>query len=87
MPKIGSAFIPSSDQLCDRCQSKRKIFKAWREEIKTEYGTTVLNHTEVICTNEDCQTKFEKVMKSEAKKRANIKTAKENSTKLRKKAN
>lgn len=76
MPKIGSS-IPYSDLPCERCNGKRKVSKTWTEKIKTANGTTVIQHTQTICTNLNCQSKFEKLLLEEVKKREKLKQIKE----------
>ena len=60
------------DQLCDRCQSKRRVAKKWKETIETFTGKmVVVENTLIICTNKACQEEFEKnFIKEEAKQRA-----------------
>lgn len=60
------------DQLCDRCQSKRRVAKRWKETIETYAGkTVVVENTLIICTNRKCQEAFEKnFIKEEAKQKA-----------------
>lgn len=81
MPRIGNP-IPSSEMPCDRCGSKRKVSKTWTEKIQTANGTTVLHHTQIICTNKECQAKFDKIFADESQKREKLKQTKlENATK------
>ena len=68
MPLIGIQ-TSHSDARCERCNSKRREAKKWVEKIKTEYGTTVIQHAQIICVNKECQAKFEKVLIEDEKKR------------------
>ncbi len=75
MPKIGN---PKSitEIACDRCGAKRKVSKTWIEEIKNDHGVMILRHTQVICTNKECQSAFEKTILADIEKREKIKKAK-----------
>jgi hypothetical protein len=75
MPKIGHS-ISSEDALCPRCQSKRKVSKRWTEKIENAGGFAILEHTQIICTNKDCQAEFEKVIVEDNEKREKIKQGK-----------
>ncbi len=75
MPKIGNPKS-ISEIACDRCNSKRRVSKTWIEEIKNDHGSMILRHTQVICTNKECQNAFEKVILEDQKKREKIKQAK-----------
>ncbi|OGH17803.1 MAG: hypothetical protein A3C22_02465 [Candidatus Levybacteria bacterium RIFCSPHIGHO2_02_FULL_37_10] len=68
MPKIGNP-TPYADMPCGRCSGKRKEIGQWTEKIKTENGTTVIEHAQIICTNRECQSKFETLLNAEIKKR------------------
>ena len=72
MPKIGNSKS-SSELLCERCNSQRKISKAWTEKIKNDYGFMTLEHTQIICTNNTCQAEFEVNMNKELKLREKLK--------------
>jgi len=71
MPKIGNA-VSSSQIPCPRCGSKRKVSKSWTEKIKNDHGVMILQHTEIICTNKECQKEFENVLEKENAKRAKL---------------
>ena len=79
MPKIGQ-HTPYSERPCERCGGKRAVSKTWTEKITTEWGTTILNHTQVICLNKECQAEFDRVLLKEKEKREVMKAMKENST-------
>ena len=81
MPKIGNPK-PITDIPCDRCSSKRKVSKTWTEKIKNDHGFMVLYHTQIICTNKDCQSAFEKTLIEDTLKREKLKQIRlENSSK------
>jgi len=80
MPKIGNS-ISSEDMPCDRCGSRRRVSKTWTEKIKNTNGFMVLRHTQIVCTNKECQSAFEKIMLEDIQKREKLKLSKlENST-------
>jgi hypothetical protein len=58
------------DQPCERCGSKRKIAKKWKEKIPTfSGGTTVVEYTQIVCTNKVCQKENEEQLQKDAEKR------------------
>ena len=75
MPKIGNPKS-ISEIACDRCNSKRKVSKTWIEEIKNDHGVMVLRHTQIICTNKECQSAFEKIILEDVKKREKLRQIK-----------
>lgn len=75
MPTIGNP-VPSSEKPCSRCNSKRKISKKWTEKIENTGGFMVLQHTQYVCTNKECQKEFEKVMLADEQKRERLKQIK-----------
>ena len=72
MPKIGNNK-PATSTKCARCNSKRKVSKTWTEKIKNDHGFMTLYHTQIICTNKDCQKEFDKNLKEETLKREKLK--------------
>lgn len=80
MPKIGNP-VSMEDIPCIRCNSKRKISKTWTEKIKNPNGFMILRHSQIVCTNRQCQLAFEKVMLEDIQKREKLKLSKlENTT-------
>ncbi|OGH48155.1 MAG: hypothetical protein A3A51_03960 [Candidatus Levybacteria bacterium RIFCSPLOWO2_01_FULL_39_10] len=77
MPKIGNSKT-YSDYPCDRCGSKRRVSRTWTEKILNDNGFMLLEHTQTICTNKDCQDKFEKVLSEETEKREKIRLERAN---------
>lgn len=65
------------NQPCDRCGSKRKIGKKWKEKVPTMTGTTLVEYSQIICTNKLCQEAFDKSLIVEAKKKVEQKEKKE----------
>lgn len=81
MPKIGNP-VSNEDIPCVRCNSKRKVSKFWIEKIKNDNGFMILEHTQIVCTNRQCQLAFEKVMLEDIQKREKIRLSKlDNTTK------
>lgn len=66
-----------SDQPCSRCGSKKNIANRHEEVITTYMGTSVLKYSDIICTNKECQEKFEKTRVEDAQKYMDHKLAKE----------
>lgn len=69
---------------CDRCGSKKRISKKWKEKIPTMTGTTVVEYSQIVCTNAICQKAFEENLEKETKKRELVKLEKEAKEKIRK---
>ncbi|MEK9176043.1 MAG: hypothetical protein AAB520_01225 [Patescibacteria group bacterium] len=76
MPRIGNP-IPSSEVPCDRCNSKRKVSKTWTEKIQNAHGVVTLRHSQLMCTNKDCQKEFDKVLLEDTIKRDKLRLIKE----------
>lgn len=73
------------DQPCDRCGSKRKIAKKWKEKIPTFSGSmTVVEYTQIVCTNKVCQLENEKQLSKDLEKRKEIRVKKEENDNRRK---
>ncbi|MBI2621079.1 MAG: hypothetical protein HYW63_00340 [Candidatus Levybacteria bacterium] len=75
MPKIGNS-LPDEDILCERCNSKRKISKTWIEKIQNPNGFMILYHSQIVCTNRECQEEFEKTLLEETLKREKLRQLK-----------
>lgn len=71
-------------QPCGRCGSKRRISKKWKERVPTLTGTTVIEYSQIICTNKICQVTFDKQMQEEKNKREVIRIKKEENMLLKK---
>lgn len=72
------------DQLCERCGSKRKVARTWKETIPTFSGTTQVEYSQIICTNKKCQEENEKEQLKDSQKRAEIRDKKEANDIIRK---
>lgn len=47
------------NQVCERCGSKKALTKSKKEKLVTYSGVQVLEVSQVICTNKQCQARFE----------------------------
>lgn len=83
MPSIGNT-ISFSELPCARCNSKRKISKTWTEKIKNANGVTTLHHTQIKCTNRECQAEFDNILLEDLKKREKLRLIKEENAAKRK---
>lgn len=72
------------DKPCERCGSKRKIGRTWTETVQNFSGTIEVKHQQIVCTNEECQKKFEQGYKDEAKRKEAIRSKKEENDAARK---
>lgn len=58
---------------CSRCGSPNYVVKTWIETIETRSGKSKLTHSQLACTNKECQKNFEIKRTEEIKKREEIK--------------
>lgn len=65
------------DQPCERCGSKKRISKTWKEKVPTFTGTTVVEYSQIVCSQKDCQMAFDKDQLEQTEKREAIKHTKE----------
>ena len=72
------------DTPCDRCGSKKRVSRTWKETIPTFTGTTEVEFSQIVCVNDVCQKAFDEDMKKEAKKREELRMEKEEKMKARK---
>lgn len=72
------------DQPCERCGSKKRVSRTWKENIPVFGGTTEVKYSQVICTNPACQRAFEEKLRKEAEKREVLRLQKEEKDKIRK---
>jgi hypothetical protein len=72
------------DQPCDRCGSPKKISKTWKEKIITISGTQIVEVSQTVCTNKECQADFDKNREEELSKIEERKSSKEASDRIRK---
>lgn len=73
-----------NDLPCDRCGSKKIISSVWTEELKTSFGATAVEVSQLICTNEECQKEFDAARKIEVEKINERKILKEEQLRVRK---
>ena len=71
------------DQPCERCGSKKIISKTWIEKLETMKGVSVLEISQIICTDKLCQELFDKNREEELAKINERKLAKEVQDKIR----
>ncbi len=71
-------------QPCERCGSKKRIAKKWKEKVPTFNGSTTIEYTQIICTNKACQKEFNKKLLEESKKREERRIEKEANLQKRK---
>ena len=77
MPKIVSRTLSYESEPCNRCGSKRRVSKTWKESIPTLSGGMVIQiHSQIICTNNQCQAEFDKVIIADRQKREDLRKAK-----------
>jgi len=69
--------LPYVNQPCERCGSKKKIARTWKETIPTFTGTTEVEYSQIVCTNATCQKLFDEIIEQEAKKREAIRLQRE----------
>lgn len=69
MPKIINSGTPYADQPCPRCGSMRRILRTWKEKLPTLTGTTAVEYSQIVCTNDVCQIAFDKHLLVETKKK------------------
>lgn len=72
------------DQPCERCGSKRKIAKTWKEKIPTFSGTTMVEYSQIVCTNKQCQKENERQLVKDLEKREEIREKKQKNDSIRK---
>ncbi len=72
------------DELCERCGSKRKIAKTWKEVLPTFSGNTTVEYSQIVCTNEECQKAFDENLKKEKEKKEAMKVQKDKNDEERK---
>lgn len=73
------------DQPCERCGSKKRISKTWFEYTPNFNGKSKVECAKIVCTNDECQEKFEQKMKSDTDKQTKIRQNKEANDIARKK--
>lgn len=76
--------VPYVDQPCERCGSKKRVSRTWKEIIPTLSGTTEVEYSQIVCTNIVCQHAFDENLEKEAKKRATMRLEKEERDRIRK---
>jgi hypothetical protein len=77
MTKILNSSVPYLQSPCERCGSKKIVAKIWTEKTATSFGQSTIQHTQIICSNPECQSKFDKSLANEESKRKKAKKVKE----------
>lgn len=72
------------DQPCDRCGSKKRISKTWNEKLQMSLGVSIIEVSQIVCTNKVCQVLFDKNRKEEVARLNERKLKKEEQDKIRK---
>lgn len=72
------------DEPCERCGRKKRISKSWTEKLETISGVSVVEVSQITCTNKACQDIFDKNRAEELLKVNARKLQKEEQDKLRK---
>lgn len=62
---------------CNRCGGPRILKKSWKEERETYAGTTEVEVSKIVCTNNECQEQFELSLVKAAEKRQELALQKE----------
>ncbi len=62
---------------CPRCKSPQIVSKTWTETVQTFSGTVKVQCSQIVCTNKICQAEFEKNLEADNKKKAAIRTKRE----------
>ncbi len=76
--------IAYEDKPCVRCGSPKRVSKTWKEKIPTFNGSTVVEYSQIICTNKECQKLFDENLAKEEKKRKIVQLEREEREKVRK---
>ena len=80
--KVSKSFY--NDQPCDRCGSRKIVSKTWEEKLQTSLGDTIIEVSQTICSNKECQEQFNKDRSEEVDRINARKAAKEEQDKIRK---
>lgn len=70
--------------LCARCGKPEKIAKTWVEVIETRIGKSKLVHTQISCSDKECQKRFEENLAEDIRKKEELKMRNEIYAKKRK---
>lgn len=71
--KITASFTPFLKEPCERCGRKKIISKTWSETITTFNGKSIIEHSQIACSDNICQKAFDAKLLEEAKKREILK--------------
>ncbi|HLL61293.1 MAG TPA: hypothetical protein VK338_06250 [Candidatus Nitrosocosmicus sp.] len=62
-----------ADQPCERCGSPKRVSKTWTEFSPNIVGKTNVECSQIVCTNDECQAKFNSNLRKDTIKRNKIK--------------
>lgn len=77
MAKNLNVSNPYLNQPCERCGSKKRIAKSWKETFPTLTGTAIVERAQIVCTNDVCQIAFDKHLLEETRKKEILRLKKE----------
>lgn len=84
MTKSISSVESYMEKSCERCGSKKRVSKTWKEKLETMSGVSIIEVSQIICTNKVCQALFDKNRAEELIKINERKLKKEEQDKIRK---
>ena len=70
--------------MCARCGKPEKVAKTWVETIETRIGKSKLVHTQISCSDKECQKRFEENLAEDIRKKEELKMKNEIYAKKRK---
>ncbi len=70
--------------LCVRCKKPEKVAKTWVEVIETRIGKSKLIHSQIVCSDKQCQKEFEENLAEDIRKKEELKMKNEIYAKKRK---
>ena len=72
------------DEICTRCGSKKIVSRTWKETIETFAGTSEIEISQIVCTNQECQGVFEENLAKETIRQQEVKKKKAEQLEARK---
>lgn len=84
MIQIVSYKKPYIELPCERCGSKKKVLKTWKETVATFSGKTTVEYTQIVCTNAACQKAFDESLQRESERKEVMRLEKEERDNVRK---
>lgn len=62
---------------CTRCGKERVVFKTWKEESETYFGSSTITHIEAACPDKECQAIVNQGLQLQKEKRDKVKRDRE----------